>query len=76
MRGLAPVLIQTSPDELLHDEALRLHDALDKAAVAVRCEIVPRRWHEFQLHAGTLLSAMMAIERAAEFIVADTAREP
>ena len=76
LRGLAPVLIQTSPDELLHDEALRLHDALDKSGVAVRCEIVPRRWHEFQLHAGTLPSAIMAIERAAEFIVADTAPEP
>jgi acetyl esterase/lipase len=76
LRGLAPVLIQTSPDELLHDEALRLHDALDKAGVAVRCEIVPRRWHEFQLHAGKLPSAMMAIERAAEFIVANIASRP
>jgi acetyl esterase/lipase len=73
LRGLPPVLIQTSPDELLHGEALKLHDALDKAGVTVRCEIVPDRWHEFQLHAGMLPSAMMAIERAAEFVVSTLA---
>jgi acetyl esterase/lipase len=76
LQGLPPVLIQTSPGELLHGEGLKLHDALDKASVAVRCEIVPGRWHEFQMHAGTLPSASMAIERAAEFIVANLAPEP
>jgi acetyl esterase/lipase len=76
LRGLPPILIQTSPDELLHKEAIRLHDALNKAGVAVSCEIVPRRWHEFQLHAGTLPSAMAAVERAAAFIVAKIAPEP
>ncbi len=73
LRGLPPVLIQTAPDELLHGEALKLHDALDKAGVSVRCEIVPDRWHEFQLHAHLLPSARMAIERAAAFIVSNTA---
>ena len=72
-RGLPPTVIQTSPDELLHGEALKLHDALDKAGVPVRCEIVPGRWHEFQLHAHLLPSAKMAIARAAEFIVSNIA---
>jgi acetyl esterase/lipase len=68
LRGLPPVLIQASPGELLHSDAVRLHDALDKAGVEVRCEMVPGRWHEFQLHAGLLPSARMALERAGAFI--------
>jgi len=73
LHGLPPVLIQTGTEELLHGEALRLHDALANAGVAVRCEIVPGRWHGFQLHAGTLPSATAAIKRAAEFIVSNIA---
>jgi len=68
LHSLSPVLIQTSPGELLHSDAARLHDALDKAGVEVRCEMVPGSWHEFQLHAGLLPSARMALERAGAFI--------
>jgi acetyl esterase/lipase len=68
LRGLPPILIQAGTDELLHQDAIRLHDALDAAGVAVRCEIVPGRWHGFQLHAGWLPSADAAIARAAAFI--------
>ncbi len=68
LRGLPPVLVQASPGELLHSDTIRLHDALDKAGVEVRCELVPGRWHDFQLQAGLLPSARMALERAAGFI--------
>jgi acetyl esterase/lipase len=68
LRGLAPTLIQAGADELLCAQAVRLHDALANAGVAVRCEIVPGRWHAFQLHAGMLPSANAAIERAAGFV--------
>lgn len=67
LRGLPPVLIQAGTDELLHDQALRLHDALQAAGVSVRCEITPRRWHVFQLHGGALASADDAIDRIALF---------
>ena len=70
LRGLPPTLIQAGTDELLHEDATRLHDALDAAGVAVRCEIVPGRWHAFQLHAGWLPSADAALARAAAFIAA------
>jgi len=69
LRGLPPTLIQTGTDDLLRNEAARLHDALFAAGVAVRCEIVPARWHAFQLHAGVLPSATEAIRRAGSFIV-------
>jgi cation diffusion facilitator CzcD-associated flavoprotein CzcO len=68
LHGLPPVLIQTGTDDLLHDEGLRLHAALDAAGVAVRCEVIARRWHVFQSHAGALPSADEALARAARFI--------
>ena len=67
LRGLPPTLIQAGADELLRRDAVDLHDALEKAGVAVRCELVPRRWHAFQLHAGMLPSADAALARAAQF---------
>ena len=68
LHGLPPTLIQAGTDELLHGQAVRLHNSLLEAGVNVRCEIVPGRWHVFQLHAGMLPSADAAIARAAEFI--------
>ena len=69
LRGLPPVLIQAGTDELLHPQALALHDALQAAGVDVRCEITPRRWHVFQLHAGALASANAAVDRVARFVL-------
>lgn len=71
LRGLPPILIQTGADEMLRGDAVKLHDALDKAGVAVTCEIVPGRWHAFQIHAGLLPSAHAAIKRAGRFIAAN-----
>jgi acetyl esterase/lipase len=68
LAGLPPTLIQAGIDELLHADAVLLHDALETAGVAVRCEIVPGRWHCFQLHAGSLPSADAALARAGAFI--------
>jgi acetyl esterase/lipase len=68
LRGLPPTLIQVGAEDLLRHDAEIIHDALRKAGVAVRCEIVPDLWHAFQLHAGMLPSADAAIERAGIFI--------
>jgi acetyl esterase/lipase len=73
LRGLPPTLIQTGTDEILHGQALRLNDTLQKAGVVVTCETVPARWHVFQLHAGMLPSADAAIARAANFILRNVA---
>ncbi len=67
LRGLPPVLIQAGTDELLHDQALQLHDALQAAGVTVRCEVTPGRWHVFALHAGAMPSADDAVDRLALF---------
>ncbi len=78
LRGLPATLIQAGTDEMLHGQALQLHDALQAAGVRVRCEITPRRWHVFQLHGGALPSADDAIARIAGFLSStlDAARVP
>lgn len=68
LAGLPPTLIQAGADELLCDQAQRTHDALFAAGCEVRCEIIPNRWHAFQLLAGSLPSADAALARAAQFI--------
>lgn len=67
LRDLPPVLIQAGTDEMLHGQALALHQALQSAGVASRCEITERRWHVFQLHGGALRSADEAIARLCHF---------
>jgi acetyl esterase/lipase len=69
LHGLAPTLIQAGADELLCGQALRTCAALRAAGCDVHCEIIPDRWHAFQLLAGSLPSADAALERAAQFIV-------
>jgi acetyl esterase/lipase len=68
LRGLPPTLIQAGVDELLHGDAVRIHDALLNAGVPVRCEIIAALWHGFHLHAGMLPAANAAIERVGRFI--------
>ena len=76
LRGLPPTLIQAGTDEMLHDQAVALHNALAVAGVAVQCQITPRRWHVFQLHAGSLASADAALARALGFVEAVLATDP
>jgi len=68
LRGLPPTLIQAGADELLHGDAVRIHDALLNAGVPVSCEIIAALWHGFHLHAGMLPAANAAIERVGRFI--------
>ena len=68
LQGLAPTLIQAGADDLLCGQALRTRAALRAAGCDAHCEIVPDRWHAFQLLAGSLPSADAAIARAAQFI--------
>lgn len=65
LRGLPPTLIQVGTDEMLHGQALNLHQALRSAGVDSRCDVTVGRWHVFQLHGGALPSADAAIARLA-----------
>jgi len=78
LRGLPPTLVQAGTDEMLHEQALRLHARLQAAGVASTCDITAGRWHLFQTHGGLLRSADEALERIARFVRApmDAARGP
>ncbi|MBW8367576.1 MAG: alpha/beta hydrolase fold domain-containing protein [Arenimonas sp.] len=67
LRGLPPVLVQCGTDELLHVQSRALADALTAAGVQTTLDVVPHRWHVFQLHAGQLPSANAAVSRIARF---------
>jgi cation diffusion facilitator CzcD-associated flavoprotein CzcO len=69
LRGLPPVWLQVGTDELLHTQALQLHDRLQDAGVSVHAQVGQRRWHVWQLHAGVLPGATDAVRRAAAFAV-------
>ena len=67
LQGLPPTLIQAGADELLCGQALRTCAALRAAGSVAHCEVIPNRWHAFQLLAGSLPSADAAIARAGQF---------
>jgi acetyl esterase/lipase len=68
LSGLPPTLIQAGSDDLLCEQALRTFQALRAAGCDAACDIIPGRWHAFQLLAGSLPSADAAIQRAGQFI--------
>lgn len=68
LKGLAPLYIQVGDEETLLDDSVRLaHRALD-AGVEVKLEIYPEMQHIFQICAGYLPQADVAIERMAAWL--------
>ena len=68
LKGIAPMYIQVGDEETLLDDSIRLaHRALD-AGVEVKLEIYPEMQHIFQICAGNLPQADLAIQRAAAWL--------
>ena len=68
LRGLPPVLVQSGSDEALCAQSRALAIALADAGVSAALDVVPGRWHVFQIHAGQLPSANAAVSRIARFM--------
>ena len=66
--GLPPLLIQTGSDEILANDSERLAEALDRADCDARYQRYPGRWHVFQLHAGLLHDADLALAECRDFL--------
>jgi epsilon-lactone hydrolase len=66
--GLPPVLLQVGSDEILHDDAVRLAERLDRAGGTVRLEIWPRMPHVWHLFAPMLPEARRAIGHIGGFL--------
>lgn len=71
LRGLPPLLIQCSSTELLLDDALRLQQKASSAGVDARLSVYPGLPHVWQMFAGLVPEAGMALQEAAEFVVAN-----
>ncbi|MCA0177837.1 MAG: alpha/beta hydrolase [Proteobacteria bacterium] len=68
LKGLPPVLIQSSSVEQLATDAARLHAALESAGGVVAWQEWAGLWHDFQLHAIALPEGREAVARIAAFI--------
>jgi epsilon-lactone hydrolase len=68
LRGLPPLLVQVSSTELLLDDALRLHQKASSASVDARLSVYPGLPHVWQMFAGLVPEARMALQEAVEFV--------
>lgn len=64
LTDLPPVFIQVGEDEILLDDSVRLHAALEAAGVEAQCEVWAGMWHDFQLFAPLIGEADTALKRA------------
>lgn len=69
LNGLPPLLVQCGGDEILRGDSDRLATALVDADTRARYQQYPHRWHVFQLHAGVLKDADLAIDTIADFLI-------
>jgi acetyl esterase/lipase len=68
LRGLPRTLVQVGTDEVLLDDARRIHTRLTESGVNTTLEEYARRWHVFQVNAGPLADANRALGRVGEFV--------
>jgi epsilon-lactone hydrolase len=65
--GLPPILIQVGSDEILLDDAVRMHERLRRAGCRAELEIWPRMPHVWHAFAPVLPEARRAIARIGDF---------
>ena len=66
LAGLPPLLIHVGEDEILRDDAVRLHGLAQAAGVEAQLAIYPRMWHVWQLNLD-LPQAIQSLEDIARF---------
>ena len=67
LRGLPPLLIHAGEDEILCDDAVRIHELAGAAGVDARLEVHPRMWHVWQLFLA-LPQAIQSLDDIAQFL--------
>jgi acetyl esterase/lipase len=66
--GLPALLLQVASDELLFDDARRIHDNVQKAGGVSRLEAFDGVFHGWQMLDGFLPEARVALRQAAAFV--------
>ena len=75
LNALPPINVQVGEDELLRDDSVRLAEKAAKHGTRVRLDVFEGMYHVFQRDMGSLETAEVALEIAAEFI-ADQFADP
>jgi acetyl esterase/lipase len=68
LRGLPPILLQVSSNELLLDDALRVHDKITLTGGVSKLEIFDELFHAWPMLDGFMPEARLALRQAAAFI--------
>lgn len=68
LAGLPPLLLQAASNELLVDDARRVHDSVQKAGGVSRLEIFDDLFHDWPILDGFLPEARQALQQAAAFL--------
>ncbi len=68
LAGLPPLLLQAASNELLVDDARRIHDSVQKAGGTSRLEIFDDLFHDWPILDGFLPEARQALRQAAAFL--------
>ncbi len=73
-RGLPPMLIHASEDEVLRDDSVRVADAARRAGVAVELRLWPHVPHVWQFFAAVLPEARASLAATTQFIITQNTR--
>jgi monoterpene epsilon-lactone hydrolase len=68
MKGLPRTLIHVGSEEMLYDDSVRLHAALNAAGVPSTLREFEGLWHDFHMHAAVLPIAREAIQEISDFV--------
>jgi acetyl esterase/lipase len=68
LRGLPPLFIQAGGDEVLLDDARRLHAAARAAGVDATLAVWPGMWHGFQAFADIMPEGRRAVDEVGAFV--------
>jgi acetyl esterase/lipase len=74
-RGLPPMLVHASEDEVLRDDAIRVAEAARRAGVDVELQLWPHVPHVWQFFAAVLPEARASLAAATRFIRARTTHD-
>ena len=72
LSGLPPLLVHVGEDEILLDDAVRVAEEARRAGVLTTLKVWPGMWHVFQLFAGQIADARIALDEIGRFIKAMT----
>ncbi len=71
-RGLPPMLVHASEDEVLRDDAIRVAETARRAGVEVELQLWPHVPHVWQFFAGVLPEARASLDATTRFVLAQT----